>query len=100
MTRLVMLAATLAVIWPPLGGQAQSAPISPSGAAAFAGSPSAQQIGWRGCGFWQAKCAVRCGGRERGGSDGVCGDTAAGGRLPPRRPSSRSDPSAMDLPKS
>jgi hypothetical protein len=61
MTRLVMLAATLAVIWPPLGGQAQSAPISPSGAAAFAGSPSAQQIGWRGCGFWQAKCAVRWG---------------------------------------
>jgi hypothetical protein len=61
MTRLVMLAATFAVIWPPLGGQAHSAPISPSGAAAFAGSPSAQQIGWRGCGFWQAKCAVRWG---------------------------------------
>jgi hypothetical protein len=56
-----MLAATFAVIWPPLGGQAHSAPISPSGAAAFAGSPSAQQIGWRGCGFWQAKCAVRWG---------------------------------------
>jgi hypothetical protein len=62
MARMLMLGAVFAGICPLLGGQAQSAPISPSGAAAVvAGNTLAQQIGWRGCGFWQAKCAMRWG---------------------------------------
>ena len=59
MTRPLMLVASFAVFSPLAGEQAHSAPVSPIGVAALAGSPSAQQIGWRGCGFWQAKCAVR-----------------------------------------
>jgi hypothetical protein len=63
MARPLMLAATFAVICLLLGGEAQSSPISPSGTAlaVSAGNSLAQQIGWRGCGFWQAKCAVRWG---------------------------------------
>jgi hypothetical protein len=43
---------------------------------------------------------ARCVGvRERGGSDGVCIATGAGGRLSRRRLLRRSDPRPMDLPK-
>jgi hypothetical protein len=61
MPRLLMLTSAL-VMMCPIVGQAQSAPISHSGARLSASTNSlAQQIGWRGCGFWQAKCAVRWG---------------------------------------
>ena len=59
MTRLAMLAASFAIICSLSGGQVQSAPISFS--SSLAASPSTQQIAWRGCEFWQAKCAVRWG---------------------------------------
>jgi hypothetical protein len=59
MTRLAMLAASFAIICSLSGVQVQSAPISFS--SGLAGSPLTQQIAWRGCEFWQAKCAVRWG---------------------------------------
>jgi hypothetical protein len=58
MNRLLMLTGTFAIIWPLLGGQAQLALLSPGG---MTGNSLVQQIGWRGCEFWQAKCAMRWG---------------------------------------
>ena len=95
MPRLLMLTSALAMMCP-IVGQAQSAPISHSGARLSASTNSlAQQIGWRGCdsGRPNAQCV---GVQERRGSDGVCGDTAAGGRLSLRRLSRRSDPRGLE----
>jgi hypothetical protein len=62
MPRLLMLTSALVMMCPFVVGQAQSAAISHSGAGLSASTDSlAQQIGWRGCGFWQAKCAMRWG---------------------------------------
>ena len=63
MTRPLLLTAAFAVICPLLGGQAQSAPIPHTGTASgvLAGNSLPRHIGWRGCGFWQDKCAVRWG---------------------------------------